>query len=226
MNVSLLHAAGEKSIKPKLPLLNRAPELASWTMNIKYKTEEPKKSVEAKQGEVQKSELPFVSPNEIRTVVITKTGTTYREEVILASGNKYEKWTVNGTQLRTKPNKASIYVIEEFLISDNEKVENPDYTSFSKSDFEELTWISMENFKGVDTYQEKPVFKFESDDNKKALLSVETQLPVFYSDESRSINFVYNSAPSALLELPDNFRKILEKYKSAIESNKYHRIPM
>lgn len=189
-------------LEPTEPVLHRPPHFASWTIVYKYKGEEKETANQV---------------DRVQSVTITKTNKTYREIAIFSSGKKREKWIFNGTQLMTVPDSGAIVAIpapagEDFI--------SPEYSDYSKSDFEGLGWVSLETYKGVRNYEGKPAFLFEATKSGSiltAILSAETQLPLYFSDGNESRSYVYNSPPSVLLNPPERFSSVLQKHRKGLE---------
>ena len=197
---------------PGNPVLHRAPDFASWTIQFEYPDE----------NATAKSDAPtsYIG-DRVRILTVTKTGNIYREATILASEKTCEKWIFDTVQLKTRPGISSIVPILPPTAG------NPDseYSDYSKSDFPELSWVSLSNYKGVVSYQGVSVFRFESGE-KVALLSLESQMPLRFSDGKISRIYTYNLSPAAPLPVPEEFAKALEIYKQAQEKLKYHPVPM
>ena len=114
---------------PAEPLLPRARD-GSWSINYKYK-DSP--SSNDKTGAA-------ASTNRVSTIKVEKKGKVYHVLTTKVSGNITENWCVEDIQI-TKPEGAKSFV--------RLTAENPLYLDFSKTDFDELSWIGMDDFKGV-----------------------------------------------------------------------------
>lgn len=186
---------------PKNPMVHRAPAFASWTITFTYN-----------------GEKPAGSANLIQSMTVTKTNKTYWEQTTWSAGNREEKWISDGNQLETAGNGKVIIIIRPPSAAEP----SPDYSDYNRSDFPGLEWVSSGNYKGIETHQETPFFHFETADKKEALLSIETQLPLFSTDSSVSSTYTYNPPPTAPLIVPKRFLDVLDIHKTGLERYKYH----
>ncbi len=196
---------------PKVPVLHRVPAMASWTIQFKYKTDE---TASAKKPQPS-------SPNQIQIITVTKTDRTLWIQTTLASRQKEEKWIFDGTQFKTMNNGSVIILITPPTALDP----SPEYSDYSKCDFEGLEWLSLNTYKGVGTYQGEPVYLFEGNElgeKLTALLAVSTQLPLYSSASDVSCTYTYNPPPTAPLALPKRFSDVLVTHKRGLEALKYH----
>lgn len=193
---------------PKNPPLQRAPAFSSWTVQFKYKDEDA--------AEKKAAATPFLG-DRIRTIVVTKTNKTYREEVTMTSGKTYQKWTFDGMQLRSLPDRASIVPIDP----PTSEVPSPEFTDYRKGDFAGLEWIAVINFKGTSEWQGGPVYQFESN-GKTAGLSQETQLPIYATTPDTSEVYTFNPPPTSPLVPPKEFIEAVETHKRGLEALKFH----
>lgn len=187
---------------PTAPLVRRAPEFASWTVQIRKKAEEGRQATAASRPDC---------------LTVTKTNQTYREQMTTGSGEKLEKWTVEHVQFLAGDNDGTFSLISP----PNGEDPSPEYFDFGESDFEGLGWVSLENYKGVKDYHGAPAFFFESTtDGKTALLSTSTQLPLFSDDRFVARSYTYNRPPSTPLVLPAGMLKIVETNRRGLEALK------
>ncbi len=194
---------------PKNPLLHRAPVFASWTVQFSYKPDE-KQTSPAKP-------LPPTTTDQVQSLTVTKTNQTYWEQTVFKSGKKEEKWILDGVQLLMLPGSNVIVPVS----ASNPDSRDPNYSDYSKSDFDGFSWVSLDTYKGIRTYEGKPAYLFElprPQGNLTALLSVETQMPLYFSDAQTTRAYVYNPAPSAPLTPPANFLSVLGTYNKGIGS--------
>ena len=198
------------ALRPKEPIVSRAPDFASWTITYLYKEATAKSP----------SEKPPAPSDRIQSVTLTKTDKTYWMQTAWASGKKEEKWIFNGTQFQTLANGKVITIIT----APTPEEPSPEYLNFNKGDFPELEWVSAKNYKTVEDYEGKKAFRFEEGD-KKALLSIETQLPINSDDGDLSLVYTFNSPPIAPLVPPKRFLDVLATYRRGLEAQKYHPSP-
>lgn len=201
-------AQAAKLPPPKAPALRRAPALASWTVTFRYKDED------------SKAQAPAGKPalnDRVRTITVTKSGKTYWEQGVMISGKKYEKWVLDGAQLKTMPGGNEMAMIPK----PDEEHPQPDYSDYSRCDFPELDWVSLENYREATTYEDKPAYFFEageSGDRGGRVLLSEAQLPFSFSNRESVRTYVFNPAPAAPLVLPEKIAKILQTHKRGLEA--------
>ena len=143
---SLLAQQPEDTPVPKQPLLSRAPD-GSWTIAYKYKTPP---ATPAPQGG---SAAP-PHADRVTGIKVEKKGTTYHVITNMQSGLVWENWVVGGMQF-VKSSRGTSYV----------RVTPQDlyYVDFSKTDFDILSWVDMDNYVGVKADKgETKFFVFET----------------------------------------------------------------
>ena len=199
---------------PKSPVLARAPSFADWTVTFNYKGDEKKPGGVA--GQPSLNAGPAIPADSLQSLTVSKTKKTYREETIFKSGMKGEKWIYDNIELMQVPGTDSIVPIDP----PTQEAPSPDYSDYSKSDFPELNWLTLDHYKGIQTYQGKPAYLFESTNPGEkcvALLAVETQLPLSFTEGKVVRTYVFNPPPTAPLIPPENFLKVLKKHKRGLE---------
>ena len=192
---------------PKDPIVQRAPAFASWTITFASAPKPPSAQP------TQASKLIIDRP---ASIAVTKTNRTYREVITFKSGHKTERWISNGIELITLPGSDQVCYVRhgEMIVADA--------FDYSKSDFQSLEWLSLENYLGIKKYEGKSVFAFgptpvQAGDNKprkdkSALLSVEGQLPLSTADEfGVTRTYTYNSPPTSPLIPPEKFLKVFKE---------------
>jgi len=195
--------------RPKEPIVSHAPNFASWTITYTYREVTPKSPAK-----------PVAPSDRIQSVTLTKTDKTYWMQTTWTSGKKEEKWIFNGIQFETLANGKVVTIIA----APTPEEASPEYLNFSGGDFPELEWVSAKNYKTVEDYEGKKAFRFEEGD-KKALLSIETQLPINSDDGDLSLVYTFNSPPIAPLVPPKRFLDVLATYRRGLEAQKYHPSP-
>lgn len=206
--VGLLHAQKNGSENLRHPIVARAPAFAMWT--VQYQYEAPKAGA---------TNAP--TEDRIVTVVVTKTGNTYWEQAALSSGKKYDKWIIEGLQLKSVPRTEAIVP----LAAPSATEPSPDYSDYSKSDFPELSWITAGVFKGPVKYQGRDALYFETS-GKSAYLAADTQLPIFSKDAELSRTYTFGRAPTTALVPPPRFQEVIKSYKNAVQGLKFRTVPL
>jgi len=204
------------STLPKKPVLHRASAFSSWTVTFQYEDEEVK----------QVSGTPPIFIDRLKQVTITKTNKTYHEVTLWESGKKEEKWIFDGYQLRTLPGTTTIVPILA-PSSDPEVPVDPGYSDYSRCDFEGLGWVSSGNYQGTKIYDGKSAYLFETKDPKSGLklavyLSVETQLPLSFSDGVTTRIYTYNSPPTDPLIPPKRFLDVIAAHQRGVAALHRH----
>ena len=135
-------AQGDKQMFPREPLLSNAPETAAWTVIYQYPpsaTHEEKKNLTHPKGH-------------ITSVEIEKTRDVYHKVTHFDTGNQSEMWSVKGREL-IKENSSSPFVPTP--------PDGPIADDYSKSDFEDLDWLNMKYYAGMEK-GEHPGFVFRA----------------------------------------------------------------
>ena len=204
VGISVSFAAPDKPPIPTMPLVPRAPAFSSWT--ITFAREKP--------ALTPGKPVPQLIVDREQSVTVVKTNRTYWEVTTLTSGKKTERWICNGIELIKPQGSDQICQVEReegFSHSFN----------FSNSDFEGLEWVSLDNYLGIKQYEGKSTFAFgskpakqedKSGNNRSAILSVDTQLPLFSSDHNGSRTYTYNVPPTSPLVPPGNFLKAFKEF--------------
>ena len=118
---------------PRKPLVARAAD-GSWTVTYSYKAPPaPAKGAPA-------SGAPAHPPDLIASVRVEKTNGQYHVITTKSSGLRSEIWCMKGIE---------IYKGENSKNSARLSPDSPYYIDFSKTDFDELSWIGMDNYKGI-----------------------------------------------------------------------------
>lgn len=127
---------------PHDPLLPRAPD-GSWLVTFKYKpTPAP-----------SPSGSPASTPDRVATIRVEKKGTVYHVVTTKTSGLESENWCISGVEICKAERSKTFMRLSQ---------DNPLYVDFSKTDFDELSWIGTDNYKGVkDGPTHSKVFTFE-----------------------------------------------------------------
>jgi hypothetical protein len=186
----------------KVPLLQRAPVLASWT--LKFNSAHQQRSAD---------------PDPIQSITVTKSGKTYREQIVHASGQTEEKWVLENVQLQTI--KSGITLIIDAPLKGKTTL---DCNNYGFGDFGGLEWVSPSHFRGSQLYQGKTAYLFEMPKGQgkvTAILSADTQLPLSYSDDQVVCTYSYNTPPQELTP-PEKVLATLKSHRAGLERLKFH----
>jgi|GEM_PF-2283888 len=207
---------GPKGDKPPLPnpILQRAPVLSQWTISSSVPASSPNSSRQSAQnGRSQNSDKNSDKPS-FTQISITKSGSTYFEVEVDASGRKWEKWNVNGRQVTFEPGTGKSMVVYSgggsFF-----------YTDFSTTDFPNLSWISPENYIAFRQVGKVKCYIFRKeiapteDDGKIVILTAavdsETQLPIVMDTDGQRSIYQFGPPPAAPLVIPEKVLSLLEQ---------------
>ncbi len=196
--------------EPRKPLLPRTPAKASWNITFQYAGEEKPPQPDAVPRHL--GEVP-------QSIVVTKINDISREQIQLATGKQVERWDFAGTQFHSDA-VGTVFLI----VPPTEENPNPEYYDRRRSDFPELSWLSMEGYRGVENFQGRPAFLFEAErggQKLRAFLSLENQLPVMFSDGATTRLYTYNPPPAGPLTPPAAFLTAYNQHKQAMESLNY-----
>ena len=144
--------SSDEAPTPREPLLPRAPEMAAWTITYTYKSAPP-----AATGSDKSAATPKYTPETLASLEVVKTGTTYHLTSTFSTGRKNESWIVGEKEVTQLPEGPRFLCISSGVR----------YDDFSKSDFEELTWLSEKFYVGLKKRGKLPVFAFSADNMKR-----------------------------------------------------------
>lgn len=199
---------------PKSPSLSREPAQASWTINFSYLAP----------GKAVNPEPKPAAQSQVKSITVTKSNKTYREQSELASGIKEDKWIFDGIQLRKMGDSGTIVPIS----TPDAEHPNASFSDYSHHDFPELAWLSSETYQGVQSYQGKPVYAYKSvsgDGRPLVAYLSEAQLPMYFSDGTTVRTYFSNPPPTEKLIAPPDFLRVLSAYKKGIEALRRHPNP-
>lgn len=233
---------------PSAPILRRAPDASEWTVTFHKDRakamEDLAKSKEEEEARAKDPESDRVSasPGQLDPVevTVTKQGGMYREITAWPGGKKTEKWITGKLQVIESEINGSVsrVMIPRIFFS-------PDYSDYSRSDFEKCEWVAMDNYVGVRKMNGLPVYAFELPVEKKPLtprekaearqladngetfggrlpatlrvyLDIKTQLPLLCDDGSILQIYRYNSQRPGPLTLPPKFAAVLADWQEEI----------
>lgn len=222
---------------PSDPILARAPERAEWVIGIRYDRE---RALEGKEAEPAAAKTPQKTALDARpsTIRITKDGSTYREIVQRLDGIQSEKWIVDGLQLRTGPEGRIVRIMPPATFY------APDFSDYTRSDFEAAEWVTKSNFSGTRQYRGTDVYVFEADNGHRrltprekaeraggnfpefasnsekkssALIDIKTRRPLLVDDGEVVWTYDYRGPSAEALAPPPNFAQALARWKKEIQ---------
>lgn len=215
---------------PVPPFVKNAPSHAAWIITYTYS----KDIVDSKPPD-------DITPVEARLnrrlvkVQVTKVDAKRREIASWSDGTTSETWIYDNWILLTSQDFPDIRVLDRSHLNNIFAKNYPDY---SKADFPDLDWLSLDKFVGVQTVQDRKcyIFKGRSDllnqtpnsanktDSKEIEASIdsETGLPVKFDNGSARQTYSFKGPPPASLELPPSFATALERYQHALKEPYTH----
>lgn len=127
---------------PKFPISLHAPKNSAWTVSS------------SRTNKTDEDKTPYV-----KSLSVTKSGPIYHEIAEVTDGPSWEKWVfiLEGEPLQ----------LIKFAESANWKRmprtgAASEWSNYAVADFEEFQWVSEQNYKGVETIDERPVYRFET----------------------------------------------------------------
>lgn len=202
-------AAAQPAQRPPLPegpLLNRAPDMAQWTILHK----ESAAAASASADKTQPAPAATSSPGDFQALV-TKTKDIYHIEIVTGDHRKIDRWVVDGAQVTIASNAAQPMVsiagrADEF------------FTDFSKSDFGQVAWVSKKNFmdyrdvSGLKCLVFHDRIRGEGKERieAQAFIDSTSRLPLLVQAGESSTTFRYGQAPAQMLVPPANVAEMLK----------------
>lgn len=229
--------AQEEVPPPKEPLLARTGKQAEWV--ITFRPDEGKSGdgeSKSKEDGAGKEAAPAMTgfPKEIR---VSKDGDTYREIALWPDGKTSEKWVVDGLQVRDTSHGDVVRIMSPAGFY------APEYSDYTRSDFEDVEWIAKSNYQGVQAIKDAKFYKFMTAWNKRkqtprevaerkmiegyrseldagrvctVLLDVATQLPMMLADGYSIRTFSYSTRTEKLVP-PAKFAQAIDDWKKEIK---------
>ncbi len=182
--------------KPREPLVSRMPAQSAWTIAFSYNSA-PVGGDAPSQGAKNNP-----TPENQRTTKteIIKNGTIYREKASFNSGRTGETWSIGSLVV------SNFYTVIPVPVDSGAM----GITNFKKSDFDDVAWITMSQFKGVVDYKGRKAFLFSGEGGKRKYSNRESGLiqiwrdsqgeapkPAFLTGESRVYLDVATQVPIA-----------------------------
>ena len=163
-------------VKPKIPLVSRAPVRAEWTVRM---TTDFSGELESEGPWQQAPDTPS-DTRVIRSINFSKDAAlkTYRLKTRWSDGDSEEEWIVMGQHVAERPGGRGHYIVG---------AESSTAQDYGKFDFPELDWLDISNYRGVKAYKGKPAFMFSLPFEKKRLSQSEAQLLKLAKDADSSI---------------------------------------
>lgn len=214
-----LSGATPLPIPPGELLKIRAPQFATWSVVSRPA------STAATNSDTQQ----VVPPKQ--EVIVTKTKSIYREQIVTAQGGAKEKWCVGDVQYLIGPQQTLSKT--DRAAFERGAAQQGSYTDYSKTDFPGLEWVSPKNFKEVirlkkkdyivcadrlsllsdEEFKELQADLASSGDRRKldrrefeidvrAMVDLETRLPVMLERGMETWTYQFLPPPSGILSLP------------------------
>lgn len=166
-----------EELRPKEPLLPALPSGASWEIDFSYS----QKNRRELSGQVSQAEGHQISKTEI-----AKSGNLYRE-IVSFSGKKAETWICGEIAISNLFSTVPVQV----------EMTTPDISSFKRGDFDDVSWITMDHYKGIVSLVGRKVFLFSAR-GKDRELSHREELMVRNWEFLSNISGAKTSKPSFL----------------------------
>lgn len=152
---------------PTEPILRRAPDRSEWMIFLRTDRQNIKEEA-SKSGQALGPQGK-VAPSEVKSRSVSKDGNVYREVVEYGDGQTREKWIDGDMQVyETRVSKK----IARAVAPDANQISSS-YSDYRRSDFENLEWVSKDNFQGVKDFNGRKVFEFTTDPAKRKLTARE-----------------------------------------------------
>ncbi|MES2310151.1 MAG: hypothetical protein V4507_14955 [Verrucomicrobiota bacterium] len=185
-------------MKPQVPFLKRIPDLSSWTIKFDYEKEDKPSSAPISH---------YQNMDRLTSITVSKSGKNIQEIISWQSGIMEEMWIFNGLRLKWSSKKNLISIIP----TPSEPDFASPYPDYLKTDFPELDWISLENFKRTETYEGEKCFLFE-EKSKLLYISRKESLPFFAKEGTKCSKYTYNGSLSEPLQPSEKFIDFIKKY--------------
>ena len=152
---------------PRTPVVARAPARAEWTVHMSSETNKP----EDGDGRATSAEAVKVlsSARTVESLQVSKDDQmkTYKLRTRWSDGKSEDEWIVMGQHVAERPGGRGLYIVAG---------ESSTAQDLRQSDFPELNWVTMTNYRGIKTYKGKKVFMFVVPFDQKRLSGSDAQL--------------------------------------------------
>lgn len=215
--------------KPLLPpgaLVKRAPEMATWTLT--FVPTDDKNGSNVGGGAATNPTGGTVGPGAlakkiVRMITVVKTGHIYYETETDSAGKKWEKWhfgnqlvisEAGSDQLILAPSSSGVGI----------------FTDYSASDFPDMSWISAQNYTGVEQKSGVACYVFRDKVIRDggvnpvdviAAVDGKTLRPASFTYSGLTGTYTFGAPPQAELSVPDKIQKFLAKRQKAIDTLMY-----
>jgi hypothetical protein len=230
-----LHAEEEQIPPPTAPFVERAPAHAAWKVTYASKQTPPPNMMGAgANGAVNPAGPSGPLPTTLLEVDVVKMDPNRREVYLWSNKQTTEHWIYHGLYLFNQLGMPDINVFAPGTGSMAIASMIPDY---SKSDFPEFAWLSLDTYRNVVTYQQRKCYLFQSQPQPQAQLpknpalmmmvkraplggqqawiDVKTLLPVALDDGMTLRTYTsFKELPPSELELPGTFAQGLHDWEN------------
>ncbi len=234
---------------PKEPIVRRLSSPASWTVTFHYPDDLRQSRKSSSKAPASPHADPHLQLDRQETVTVTKAGKVWREQSLWSSGNTTETWIYNDMRAGTSPGSHAIAAITfssdepeelDYRKSDFESLEwvsldhykgvkdyagKPAYLFQLDSDVAPTSTgsIPLESAAFDPTVKKPSGRSGELGANKIAILSAETQLPLYSYDGVVERSYSYNKPPDTPLVPPENFMTVFRQLEMELKA--LHRGP-
>ena len=212
---------------PPGPLLDKAPEMAQWTVTSKTSIARPIADPEGKgqptpspSASASGGQKATASPTD-QTTTVVKTKSLRFEQTMLSGGAKIQKWFVPDMQITLRGASAPVVTLSGVT-------RNNYYVDYSKSDFLGFEWISPQNFTGITkvsgqdclVFKDKVKVDPESSTAPRAAavacIALDSRLPVALQLDQEVRTYQFGAPPTDMLELPQDVALVVEKWRKTL----------
>jgi hypothetical protein len=171
-SIGVLSAQDEPPPKPTPPFVVDAPAISGWTVTMNYKRGLPEPGDKGSPAYAQWQQWQKSSPA-ITELLVSKSGDRTRIIVKYAQGVQAERYRVGSFEYLHKPG----YVAGDVSVNSHFQ---------ATGDFPELSWLSLDNYKDIESSDGKKYFVFregtDAAPGREAWIDITTKLPGKFND--------------------------------------------
>jgi hypothetical protein len=197
---------------PSLPFVNNAPDYATWRVMYASKQAPAGANVSAVNSHPdQADQAPMLL--EVR---VAKAKADRQDIFVWSDKQTTEHWIYQGLYLFNRLGASDVVVLPPNPGNQAIAALFPDYSS---SDFPELSWLTLPNYKGVVNYSQRNCYLFQTAKNheglmKQAWIDVKTKFPVAVDDGTTTMTYTdFQEISTRDLRLPSSFAEALRAFK-------------
>ena len=244
IGINVASSAADPGVPPpKEPILRRLSSPAAWTVTFHYADDTRKSKKSSSNATASLQADAHLHLDRLEAVTVTKAGKVWRERSLWSSGNTTETWIYNDMRAGTPPGSHAIAAIAfssdepealDYRKSDFESLEwvsMDHYKGVKDFDGKPAYVFQLDSVTAPASPESTPAGSPDPDPtvkkanartgklgiNKIAILSTETQLPLYSYDGVVERIYSYEKSPDAPLSPPEEYMKVFRQLETELK---------